>query len=507
MRNQQTHKKICLKRLFWCVGVIFTALFVMACQQNDTGNVQTSHTTETQDTTTTTTTLAIQYPTITVTTTTVSEVEGSTDGSNAEEPLLSPEDDGFVDDVDNGGGVDVRNMAPGLGDRSGALRLVPPPLPYVGLDNEIYDLCDDADAFLVLFARRLEPGEQISEDERDEITRDRIIDEVSCDEPGGRRYVYMGDHGPGGVFRTVQGAIDDHNERYKYVAQDRITIPPDRVLGSLGALNNGFMTWKYPLEDIDEIKVDEGSVSVRDNVIRGLVRNFSKVLFGREVTVTANPMVGKETVNNSALPASGRFPLTVQPGERVPFEIRNWAGSSNPNDFTLTVTAKMSTNIDLTRAIAFGRSGPHTGLEVTGETLKEHYPDFVYQHEKHKIPADGRIDIQTVEGGLMEPTSHPSLKGKTLDHTIEDLRVYLATFNYDGTVHDITEPPLYVSPWFVSHPHDYPQIVSIPTTYQNRSFKVFSLTFIPNRAWHLYAGEPGPLDHNPRTPPTQQPTR
>ena len=173
-------------------------------------------------------------------------------------------------------------------------------------------MCDEADAFAVIFGRVLGPGEEMTVEEFDAIARDRSIDEVSCGEPGGRRYVYMSDRGPGGVFVTVQGAVEDHNDRNRNAAATRIIRPPDIPLGYFGHLD-----WTFPLEDIDEIRVMPDSVLVRDGVVRGLVRNFSKTLFGREVTVTASAAEGKESVNNDAVPVSGRFPLTVQPGERA----------------------------------------------------------------------------------------------------------------------------------------------------------------------------------------------
>lgn len=415
-----------------------------------------------------------------------------------DDPGPGPEPEGSSDPVgDTGGGGedDGPGVGPGLGDLAGGLRLVPPPPPYEALADEIFDMCDDADAFAVLYGRVLGPGEEMTLEEFDAIALDRWINEVTCAEPGGRRYVYMSAFSPGGPFATVQGAIDDHNDRNQYADENAIIRPRDVPLGYYGVLD-----WTFTLEDIDEIKVMPDSVLVRDGVVRGLVRNFSKTLFGREVTVTVSAADRKESVNNDAQPASGRFPLTVQPGERAFFEIEGWTGSTDPADFVLEVTADMSTEVDITRSFGFGYGGTVVSRAVDEEFLKGYVPDFVYQHEKHKIPEDGRFDIDVVSVGLMAPTSHPSLKDQILNQTIEDLRVYMMLGGAHGVV-DIIEPPLFIPAFSAGHPHNYPQVVSIPTHYREAPFWDFQIVFIRDHAWHIWVGQPGPLDYNPRTLP------
>lgn len=411
-------------------------------------------------------------------------------------PGTGPGDDGFSGPVDGtGASDDGPGIAPGEGDRLGGLRLLAPTPPFAAVANEVYDLCDDQDAYVAVFARALKPGEEITDDERHDIIIDRIINEVSCDEPGGRRYVYMSNFGPSGAFATAQDAVEDHKARNPFERESRIVRPPDIPLGYFGHLD-----WTFPLEDIDEVVLVEGSVLVRDGVVRGLVRNLSKTLFAREVTVTARPVAGKESENNNAQAASGRFPLTVQPGERAPFEINGWAGSDNPADIELEVTANLSTNVDITRSFGFGTGGTITTRAIDEEIFRNFVPRFVYQAEKHKIPDDGRFNIEYISAGLAAPTSHPSLTDQVLNQTIEDLRVYMALIG-NGKVHDIVEPPLYVSALSAPHPHYYPQVVSIPTYYRGFSHDGFDITFIPTHSWHMWVGEPGPLDFNPRTLP------
>ena len=411
-------------------------------------------------------------------------------GPGPDGPSGPVDDDGSGDGDGSGPGI-----APGEGDRPGGLRLLAPPPPYEGLADEIFDLCDDADAYAVIFARSLGPGEEMTDEERDAIAFKRQVAEVSCDEPGGRRYVYMSVVGPSGAFATVQAAVEDHNDRNRYSKESRIVRPPDLPLGYFGHLD-----WTFPLADIDEVVVLVDSVLVLDGVVRGLVRNLSKTLFAREVTVTARPAAGAESENNNAQTASGRFPLTVQPGERAPFEINGWTGSDDPADIDLEVSANLSTNVDITRSFGFGSGGTVTTRDIDEKFFKNFVPDFVYQAEKHKIDDDGRLMIELISAGLTAPTSHPSLKDQVLNQTIDDLRVYMALIG-NGKIYDIVEPPMFVSARSALHPHFYPQAISLPTIFNGAPFYDYNIVFIPEYSWHMWVGEPGPLDFNPRTLP------
>ncbi|MDE0700840.1 MAG: hypothetical protein OXH61_08985 [Acidimicrobiaceae bacterium] len=433
---------------------------------------------------------------------TVQPGPGTGDDSGGSEPPVGPgdgpggPDDGSTGPVgDTGGGDgDGAGIAPGVGDQPGGLRLMAPRPPYEGLADEIFDMCNDADAFAVVFARSLGPGEEMTDEERDAVTFDRVVNQVSCDEPGGRRYVHMSDFGPSGAFATAQAATEDHNDRNRNAAARRIIHPPDIPLGYFGHLD-----WSFPLEDVDEIRVVADSVLVRDGVVRGLVRNFSKTLFGREVTVTVSAVEGKEGVNNNAQPVSGRFPLTVQPGERAPFEILRWTGSADPADFVLVVTADLSTRVDITRSFGWGRGGSILTNLWNEEEFKNFVPDFVYQTEKHKIPDNDRFLIEHVEWDQIAPTSHPGLKDQVLNQTIEDVRLYMALIG-NGKIYDIIEPPLY-RPLSRVNSRYYPQVVRQPTIINGYPQHGFAVTFIPEYSWHMWVGEPGPLDYNPRPQP------
>ena len=404
---------------------------------------------------------------------------------------------GPVGDTGVGGGGGGASVVPGEGDRPGGLRLLAPPPPYEGVANEIYDMCDDQQAYVAVIGQLLGPGNEITQEDRDAISFFRRVNEVSCADAGGRRYVYMSDFGPGGAFSTINSAIEDYNARSVGYPESKITHPQDIPLGYFGHLD-----WDFPLEDFDEVVLVEESVLVRDGVLRGLVRNLSKTMYAREVTVTAHPAAGSADAQTT----SGRFPLTVQPGERAFFEIEGWTGSEDPSDIDFEVSANLSERLDITRAFSFGTGGTVTTRAVDEEFFKDFVPDFVYQNEKHKIGDDGLLMLEYISAALTVPTSHPSLKDQVLNQNIEDLRVYMALTG-NGKIYDIKEPPLHIRAASAGHPHFYPEAISLPTYYGNTPFYGFAIVFIPEYSWHIWVGEPGPLDFNPRTlPETPPPT-
>ena len=386
-------------------------------------------------------------------------------------------------------GVELPN-----GDLAGALRIMPPEPPYLGMVDEILDLCDDSQAFAAMYARHLSQGEQITKDQLHEIAIDRVINEVTCDQPGGRRYVHISEVGPGGPFPTRQAAVNDFQQRNPFWTTRQIVRPRGKPLGFWG-----YLGWDFPLEDIDEVVVIPESVRVRKGTVRGLVRNLSKTLFAREVTVTAT------TDDPNVQSVSGRFPLTLQPGERGFFEIENWTGSGNKTDFDLNVTAKLSTEVDISRSFAFSYGGTILNALFTEEEFKEFVPSFTFEAEKDNIPEDRLFRIEPFYVSVYAPNSHPSLKNQILNQTIEDLRVYLLMApDTENGVYDIIEPALYLGS-VGQRPADYLQVVRQPTINGNFPFYGFEFTVVAGVYPHIWVGEPGPLDHDPRTVPDRGP--
>ena len=159
----------------------------------------------------------------------------------------------------------------------------------------------------------------------------------------------------------------------------------------------------------------------------------------------------------------------------------------------------MSADVDVTRSFAWGRGGTILTSLWNEEKFKGFVPGFVYEAEKHKIPGDDRLLIKIIDVDLVVPTSHPSLAHRAVNQTIEDLRLYMALLS-GGRVYDVVEPPLYRPLSRVSS-RLYPQVVRQPTIINGHPHYQFSVTFIPEHSWHMWVGEPGPLDHDPRHQP------
>ena len=296
----------------------------------------------------------------------------------------------------------------------GGLVLLPEPSLPVGLVNEVVDLCDDSAAFFAANGRVLGPGEVATEEELWEVYMFLTSDGVECDESGGRRYIYVGNGwSTSPAHPTVAEALA-HRDRIEAKWVDARRRRPDGEL--LGY--HGMFKREFPLEPRDEVVVLSDTVSVSGGVVRGLVHNLSEGLYARNVVVSAGD-------------SSWRWPLTVQPGERAPFEIEGWQGSKDPAEVALSVTADMSTVFDLSRAFGIGEYRP--------------------EPQRGRYVAMGAL--------LTEPTSPPGLGEAIGQQTIDDLRAYFAVLDVgSGTVIDVVKGLVYFSVWHddgtVSDPRD-----------------------------------------------------
>lgn len=185
---------------------------------------------------------------------------------------------------------------------------------------------------------------------------------------------------------------------------------------------------------LDELRVVPRSILVRDGVLRGLVRNWSRRLWAYETTVRVG---GREFV----------WPLSVQPGEFAPFEIHDWRGPAQPDPSEFVVTAEMSWHVDPSRAFGGNtfNAGGFSNLEqqrvlVTGQGW-DRYSD-VWDDTQAGTMSVGAYTWDYIP--LLVPTSHPSLAEDIETLSVRDLRGYGAKLDGDGRV-------LEVGPAFVGH--------------------------------------------------------
>ena len=195
---------------------------------------------------------------------------------------------------------------------------------------------------------------------------------------------------------------------------------------------------------VDEVRVLPETVSVTDGALRGLVRNWSRTLWAWDAHVHAGGRVY-------------RWPLTIQPGETAPFEIPDWDGPADTALVEFSVTAEMSNDADLSRALEprdgmspylcpgdrvsdqGGLADPGYGVELLPEVLDDFPSDILETACLRQLGIHGAVvhrdysDVTDI--GIAR--SHPSLHGGLSPGLIKDLRAYLARFDDGGRVTDL----------------------------------------------------------------------
>ena len=225
-----------------------------------------------------------------------------------------------------------------------------------------------------------------------------------------RRYVYVAADGPLWPVASVEAAVETYQSAVARWGGGAWSSRGDAL---------GYEGWEYLLESpVDELIVRLESVSVIDGVVRGLAQNHSERLWARNVAVIATDPDGAEGV--------WRFPLTVQPGEMMPFEIEGWNGSQLPSEISFEVSADLSPRIDLTRSLLLTEFKRF----VSREEMLAAFPQEMIAGE---IP-DGYFDFVEVHIEREASTAHPRLAEAAVKQTIENLVVYGATFNAGAVV-------------------------------------------------------------------------
>jgi len=223
---------------------------------------------------------------------------------------------------------------------------------------------------------------------------------------------------------------------------------------------------------IEEIYIDSDSVRMGSGLIRGLLHNQSEKNFAREVTVSATI---KDT---GALLGTWKWPLSVQPGERAPFEIPYSQSDLTAEQIEITVSATLSEEVDPTRSFVifdyeYGRvheetsRNPHQSRHFNAdqEVMPGDYlniyafwkpPDYCYSKEEFaniygEIVASeelANLELFTyldMYARLVPPLSHPELAKTITTQFIKNLRAYTAIFDHDMKVVDVKEIPLFTA--------------------------------------------------------------
>ena len=221
---------------------------------------------------------------------------------------------------------------------------------------------------------------------------------------------------------------------------------------------------------VEDIYVSFDSVTIDDHMIRGLIYNGSDTSFARGVTVSA---LIRET---EVLLGVWQWPLSLQPGERAPFEIPYFESDLSIEQIVFQVSAELSELVDATRSFeistyAYGTVYGHDFMELYESSRFDPYweirpDDYLHQYGLWKRP-DSRYtktaflelykgvivpgDLEDLElfeftdmyARLEPPDSHPELAKIVTNQVIGDLRAYTAILDREERVVDVKEVRLF----------------------------------------------------------------
>ena len=319
----------------------------------------------------------------------------------------------------------------------------------------VVDLCDDSLALVVSTGRVLGPDDEVTAEDRLEIEAFRSSDGVICDEAGGNRYAYVDVYGrwpaqptehdaaaqfeiwwaQGGYVRSTDDgeSLELTNWASAYLMGHYDTMKPHRG-----------PSVEPPAEVQDQVVVLADTVTVREGVVRGLVQNLSWTSYARDVIVTAR---AASEAGDAEMVEEGSWwwPLTVQPGERAPFEIDGWAGGFDPEMVELEVNASLSARVDLKRSFAIDLSQWSPRAPKTADDYLRTVPDFARQDLPEPLPDTDYFDFEELVGWMFVADSHPAFRSQYAELAIEDPRAYFALLDGDAKVVDVVESVTYAS--------------------------------------------------------------
>ena len=219
----------------------------------------------------------------------------------------------------------------------------------------------------------------------------------------------------------------------------------------------------------EDVYVDLGSVRIDSDIVRGLLHNASDKNYARDVIVSARHR------GTGVVLGTWHWPLSVQPGERAPFEIPNFESDLGIEQIEFQVTAMLSEHPDLSRSflISFYSGGTVAGEEYMGLLGSQFNPDYQvkpgYYLSKNAIwyppysrytkrefveiygdiVSSSQIDemelftFLDMYARLTPPNSHPELARMVTTQYIHNLRAYAAILDDELKVVDVVDLPVF----------------------------------------------------------------
>ena len=319
-------------------------------------------------------------------------------------------------------------------------------------------------------------------------------------------------------------------EKYRVVSPARIEVI-DHTLGYHGF----FGKLESSQVSSDSVDVVMDTISAEDGFVRGLIHNLSNELFARDIVVDAT------TMDHPEASEQWHWPLTLQPGERAPFEIflGGWKGSIPISQLNIEVTGKFSQQVDISRSflihgynqgtvhkddstaqlgahMQFTEEYRHLDITVDGAfrfphqhiSLRKYLDRYsgvlcLEQTQYEDLSDRCSVTFESSNGGQEKPPfhfvelhaeveipdSHPSLGSQIASHTIDNLQAYAAVLDDNGKVADVRKLIPFTSSYSQKAKKEmFWKINSIPAqnlTSPNGLRLVFSLPHSEERRWDL----------------------
>ncbi len=293
-------------------------------------------------------------------------------------------------------------------------------------------MCDDSNLYYyVSRGKFLGPGDEIDPFYRVQMDEYRKLNQLDCDDPSklsDERYVYLTDVGRAASGATPEEAVRSREDTLRWYRE----VDP-LFDARVAAADRGRQLGHYGFADrrresrVDRVAVFEGSVTLSGGVVRGLVHNLSDSLWARDVSVAIGGGLWE-------------YPLSVQPGETAPFEVVGWNGTQAPTAVDISVSASLSAEIDISRALVVDGAPGYWARSPRGKVHPFPYWVMPGPFEEINAAFGSRLVFR-------EPTSHPHLVDRVMSQQIDYLRAFVAFKGHDGGILEVRELTPYSDHW------------------------------------------------------------
>ena len=308
--------------------------------------------------------------------------------------------------------------------------------------GHVLDICDIED----LRTLRYGNSQYLPESGRDMTFVSQLRRGAGCDNENAAaetvaRYVYVATSGQSPFFPTRAEAAE-WGKRYESESQEirGRTLPEfAKPIGFYSVRHTNaawpeqaeapyFIRYAGNAQSPQGVHVIEGSLLLRDGVMRGLVRNWSPTHFAYDLEVSVGDRMW-------------RWPLSVQPGEVAPFEFRDWE-TEMPSADDFGVLAVLSMQLDQSRGFVSDWEAPEYregSLRDLERNRNRRPAAWLAALDDDQMPLIGRfvwnLNPYVWSQSLALGESHPSLADIDVGQLpVDDFRGYGAIYDTNGRV-------------------------------------------------------------------------